>query len=59
MTAASEDAALLVVGHRPAGLAPGSVSSYCAKHARCPVVVVTGEETTAPQDISAGQGAPR
>lgn len=42
--AAERDAALLVVGSRGLGavrgLVLGSVSGYCSRHARCPVLVV-------------------
>jgi nucleotide-binding universal stress UspA family protein len=44
LVAASKDADLLVVGNRGLGgfegLVMGSVSQYCARHARCSVVVV-------------------
>jgi nucleotide-binding universal stress UspA family protein len=44
LTEAAQDAELLVVGSRGhgafAGMLLGSVSEYCAAHARCPVVIV-------------------
>jgi nucleotide-binding universal stress UspA family protein len=43
---ASEDSTMLIVGSRGhggfAGLLLGSVSSACAEHATCPVLVVHG-----------------
>ena len=44
---ASKDAEMLIVGSRGlggfAGLLVGSVSSACAEHAKCPVLVVHGD----------------
>lgn len=46
---ASKDAEMLIVGSRGlggfSGLLLGSVSSACAEHATCPVLVVHGEHT--------------
>lgn len=51
LLAAAEDADLVVVGSRGLGgfegLLLGSVSSQVAHHARCPVVVVPGEDRAA------------
>ena len=44
---ASKDAEMLILGSRGlggfAGLLLGSVSAYCAEHAKCPVLVVHGD----------------
>ncbi len=49
LTAAAEDAQLLVIGSHGRGELPGmhlgSVASYCVHHAPCPVVVVRGTYT--------------
>lgn len=48
LCAFSVDAGLLVVGSRGlggfAGLVPGSVSTKCAHHSRCPVVIVPAHD---------------
>jgi nucleotide-binding universal stress UspA family protein len=48
LTETAKGAELLVVGSRGhgafAGMLLGSVSEYCASHARCPVVVVRHPE---------------
>ncbi|WP_430297105.1 universal stress protein [Sinomonas sp. B1-1] len=55
----SDDAGMLVVGSRGLGglmgTLLGSVSRACAEHAKCPVLVLHGEETAAPP--SAGEPA--
>jgi nucleotide-binding universal stress UspA family protein len=49
LTAAAENAQLLVIGSHGRGELPGmhlgSVASYCVHHAPCPVVVVRGPHT--------------
>ena len=49
LTAAAEDAQLLVIGSHGRGELPGmhlgSVASYCVHHAPCPVVVVRGRDS--------------
>jgi nucleotide-binding universal stress UspA family protein len=49
LTAAAEDAALLVVGSHGRGELPGmhlgSVAGYCVHHAPCPVLVFRGDHS--------------
>lgn len=61
LISASEDAGLLVVGSSngggPRNLALGSVSTECALHARCPIVIIpsiTRTEAVAIRDFAAG-----
>lgn len=55
---ASRSASLLIVGRRGHGsFVPGSVSSACASHAHCPVLVVHGSESGAGPEVARGQSA--